>query len=270
MNKNDTKNTFTTLILKENIPKLPLTIGIIGSVITTLVSLSIPFLTGELVDGFSLERLNSTLFIVLAAAFILQAVIDGFSTYLLAASGQKMVARLRERMWEKMIRLPVSFFDKNASGESVSRVVNDTGIVRDLISQHFPQFISGIITIIGAIIILLIMDWKMTLLMLISVPVTVIIMIPLGSKMAKVSRGLQDETADFSGKIQQTFSEIRLMKASTAEEAERQNGITGIGKLLNYGLKEARIIALVGPIMYLIVMVVVVIIIGYEIGRAHV
>lgn len=263
MNKNDTKNTFTTLILKENIPKLPLTIGIIGSVITTLVSLSIPFLTGELVDGFSLERLNSTLFIVLAAAFILQAVIDGFSTYLLAASGQKMVARLRERMWEKMIRLPVSFFDKNASGESVSRVVNDTGIVRDLISQHFPQFISGIITIIGAIIILLIMDWKMTLLMLISVPVTVIIMIPLGSKMAKVSRGLQDETADFSGKIQQTFSEIRLMKASTAEEAERQNGITGIGKLLNYGLKEARIIALIGPIMYLIVMVVVVIIIGY-------
>lgn len=263
MNKNDTKNNFTTLILKENIPKLPLTIGIIGSVITTLVSLSIPFLTGELVDGFSLERLNSTLFIVLAAAFILQAVIDGFSTYLLAASGQKMVARLRERMWEKMIRLPVSFFDKNASGESVSRVVNDTGIVRDLISQHFPQFISGIITIIGAIIILLIMDWKMTLLMLISVPVTVIIMIPLGSKMAKVSRGLQDETADFSGKIQQTFSEIRLMKASTAEEAERQNGITGIGKLLNYGLKEARIIALIGPIMYLIVMVVVVIIIGY-------
>ncbi|HLT56623.1 MAG TPA: ABC transporter ATP-binding protein [Bacillota bacterium] len=263
MNKGDTKNNFTTLILKENIPKLPLTIGIIGSVITTLVSLSIPFLTGELVDGFSLERLNSTLFIVLAAAFILQAVIDGFSTYLLAASGQKMVARLRERMWEKMIRLPVSFFDKNASGESVSRVVNDTGIVRDLISQHFPQFISGIITIIGAIIILLIMDWKMTLLMLISVPVTVIIMIPLGSKMAKVSRGLQDETADFSGKIQQTFSEIRLMKASTAEEAERQNGITGIGKLLNYGLKEARIIALIGPIMYLIVMVVVVIIIGY-------
>ncbi|GFZ83469.1 ABC transporter ATP-binding protein [Compostibacillus humi] len=263
MNKGDTKNNFTTLILKENIPKLPLTIGIIGSVITTLVSLSIPFLTGELVDGFSLERLNSTLFIVLAAAFILQAVIDGFSTYLLAASGQKMVARLRERMWEKMIRLPVSFFDKNASGESVSRVVNDTGIVRDLISQHFPQFISGIITIIGAIIILLIMDWKMTLLMLISVPVTVIIMIPLGSKMAKVSRGLQDETADFSGKIQQTFSEIRLMKASTAEEAERQNGITGIGKLLNYGIKEARIIALVGPIMYLIVMVVVVIIIGY-------
>src|SRR5690606_3297979 len=56
---------------------------------------------------------------------------------------------------------------------------------------------------------------------------------------------------------------IRLMKASTAEEAERQNGITGIGKLLNYGIKEARIIALVGPIMYLIVMVVVVIIIGY-------
>ena len=80
----------------------------------------------------------------------------------------------------------------------MSRVVNDTGIVKDLISQHFPRFITGIISIIGAVIILLIMDWKMTLIMLISVPITVGIMIPLGSKMAKISRGLQDETAVFT------------------------------------------------------------------------
>lgn len=51
-------------------------------------------------------------------------------------------------MWVKLIRLPVSYFDKQQSGESVSRVVNDTGIVKDLISQHFPKFITGIIPII--------------------------------------------------------------------------------------------------------------------------
>lgn len=123
-----------------------------------------------------------------------------------------------------MIRLPVSYFDTQQSGESVSRVVNDTGIVKDLISQHFPQFISGLISIIGAVIILFIMDWKMTLIMLISVPVTVVIMVPLGSKMAKISKGLQDETATFSGNIQQTISEIRLMKSSNAEKFEEQKG----------------------------------------------
>ena len=254
---------FITLILSTRIPKLALTIGLLASVITTLVGLSIPLLTRELVDGFAVSSLSINLIIVIGVVFIAQALIDGYSTYLLAAVGQQIVARMRERMWLKLTRLPVSYFDKKQSGESVSRLVNDTGIVKDLISQHFPQFITGIISIIGAVIILFIMDWKMTLLMLISVPITAAFMIPLGGKMAKISRGLQDETATFSGNIQQTLSEIRLMKSSNAEQVEETKGISGINKLLSYGLREARIFALIGPLMYFVIMVVVVVIIGY-------
>ncbi|SHF72102.1 ABC transporter ATP-binding protein [Ornithinibacillus halophilus] len=262
MKKNSLKP-FISLIVSTNIPKLALTIGLIGSIITTLVGLTIPLLTKELVDGFSLESLSIGLIIAIIVVFILQAVIDGVSTYLLAAVGQRIVARLRDRMWLKIIRLPVSYFDKQASGESVSRVVNDTGIVRDLITQHFPQFIGGIISIIGAVAILLVMDWKMTLMMLLAVPITMAVMIPLGSKMSKVSRGLQDETATFTGSIQQTIGEIRLMKASTAESVEKEKGLSGIERLLQFGLKEARIFALIGPLMYTVMMVVIVVIIGY-------
>lgn len=254
---------FMSLMLSTGIPKAALTFGLILSIVTTIVGLTIPLLTRELVDGFSLASLSVPLILTIVAIFIAQAVIDGVSTYLLAYVGQKIVARLREMMWLKMIRLPVTYFEKQNSGESVSRIVNDTGIVKDLISQHFPQFISGLISIIGAIIILLIMDWKMTLIMLISVPITVAIMVPLGSKMAKISRGMQDETANFSGTIQQTISEIRLMKSSNAENFEQTRGTQGIHTLLKYGLKEAKIFALVGPIMYTFVMVVIVMIIGY-------
>ena len=254
---------FISLILSTKIPKLALIFGLIGSIITMIVGLSIPLLTRELVDGFSVEALSVTLIIIIFVVFILQAVVDGVSTYLLAVVGQRIVARLRERMWFKLIRLPVSYFDKQASGESVSRVVNDTGIVKDLITQHFPQFITGIITIIGAIVILIIMDWKMTLLMLIAVPVTFAIMMPLGGKMAKISKGMQDETATFTGEIQQTLSEARLMKSSTAEKVEEKKGVEGIGNLYRYGLKEAKIFALIGPSIYTIMMLVIVAIIGY-------
>ncbi|MBY0098569.1 ABC transporter ATP-binding protein [Mesobacillus maritimus] len=254
---------FFSLILSTKLPKLALSFGLLTSVITTLFGLAIPLLTRDLVDGFSVSSISVSLMFLIGGVFILQAVIDGISTYLLAAVGQKIVARLREMMWLKLLRLPVTYFDKTQSGESVSRVVNDTGIVRDLISQHFPRFITGIISIIGALIILLIMDWKMTLLMLVSVPITMAIMIPLGRKMAKISRGLQDETAIFTGNIQQTLSEIRLMKSSTAEDYEETKGIKGINKLLDFGLKESRIFALIGPFMYLVVMVVIVVIIGY-------
>lgn len=261
--QNNSLKPFIKLLFNIGIPKVALVFGLIFSLITTIVGLTIPLLTREFVDGFSLSSISTTLIILIVVVFILQAVIDGVSTYLLAFVGQKVVANMREKMWLKMIRLPVSYFDAQQSGESVSRIVNDTGIVKDLISQHFPQFISGLISIIGAVIILFIMDWKMTLIMLIAVPVTVIIMVPLGSKMAKVSKGLQDETATFSGNIQQTISEIRLMKSSNAEKLEEEKGKAGIHSLLSFGLKEAKIFALISPFMYTVVMFVIVMIIGY-------
>ncbi|WP_156857088.1 ABC transporter ATP-binding protein [Oceanobacillus sp. AG] len=254
---------FIELILSTKISKWALVAGLIGSMLTMLVNLAIPLLTRKLVDGFTLEALSTTLIITIIVVFILQAVIDGLSTYILAAVGQRIVARLREKMWFKLLRLPVRYFDKTPSGESVSRVVNDTGIVKDLISNHFPQFITGIITIIGAIVILLIMDWKMTLLMLLAVPITFLIMMPLGSRMAKISKKMQDETATFTGNIQQTLGEVRLMKSSTAEEVEENQGKSGIRKLYRLGLREAKVFALIGPLIYTIMMFVIVVIIGY-------
>ncbi|MCY8005449.1 ABC transporter ATP-binding protein/permease [Bacillus haynesii] len=260
---NNSMKPFFSMILTSGVPRLALTVGLTASLITTLVGLSIPLLTREMVDGFSANSINLALAGILALVFIVQAVCDGFSTYFLSYAGQKVVASLRERMWFKLLRLPVRYFDEKTSGETVSRVVNDTGIVESLISDHFPQFVSGIITIVGSVIILLIMDWKMTLLMLISVPITTFIMIPLGMKMQRISKTLQDETASFTGHVQQTLSEIRLMKASNAEHTEKMKGLSGISKLFQYGLKEARIFALVSPFMHLVIMIVIVAIIGY-------
>ncbi len=254
---------FFTLLTSIKIPKWALVFGLATSLVTTVVGLLVPLLTRELVDGFSVEALSAGLVAALAAAFIVQAVINGVSIYLLSMVGQRIVAGLRERMWLHLLRLRVGYFDQHASGQTVSRVVNDTGIVRNLITDHFPNFVTGIITIIGAVAILLVLDWKMTLIMMLAVPLTIAIMIPLGRKMAKISRSLQDETAVFTGDVQQTLGEIRLMKSSTAEQVEEQRGLSGVQKLYGLGMREAKVYALIGPLMYLVVMVVIVMIIGY-------
>ena len=87
---------FIQLILSTKISGWALIAGLVGSILTMLVNLAIPLLTRELVDGFSIEAISVTLIVVIVAVFILQAVIDGVSTYVLAAIGQKIVARLRE------------------------------------------------------------------------------------------------------------------------------------------------------------------------------
>src|SRR5699024_7451930 len=254
--KQNSLKPFLSLILSTDIPKIGLTFGLLFSITTTLSGLIVPLLTKNLVDGFSTAAISIPLMIAIGATFILQAILRGGSIYLLTAVGQKVVSSLREKMWIKLIRLPVRYFDKTSSGQMVSRLVNDTAIVRDVVAQHFPNSISGVFSIVGAVTLLLIMDWKMTLIMLIIVPLIILIMIPLGRKMTKISRGLQDETAIFTGNSQQTLSEIRLMKVSTAEEIEEKKGLLGIQKLLNYGLKEARIYALIAPLIYFTVMLV--------------
>src|SRR5699024_11459946 len=80
----------------------------------------------------------------------------------------------------------------------ISRMTNDTAVIRGLITDHLTSFFTGIISIIGSVVILLVLDWKMTIIMLIAAPLTLAILFPLGGQMHKISKGLQDETARFT------------------------------------------------------------------------
>ncbi|MDZ5757320.1 ABC transporter ATP-binding protein [Carnobacterium maltaromaticum] len=256
------KNFFT--LLNDTKPrKILIFFGLFFSLITTLIGLVVPLFTKNLIDNFSIESLSWMVIVGIVLAFIFQAITDGVSMYMLSYMGQQMVARLREKVWKKLVHLPVSYFDETKTGEIVSRLINDTTLVKDLITQHFPQFVSGIISIIGAVTILMIMDWKMTLMMLIAIPITALFITPLGSKMAKISKATQNETADFTGIVSQTLAEIRLMKSSNGEETEIKNGEAGINRLFKFGLKEAKLFSIIGPIIFLVMMAIIVAIIVY-------
>lgn len=256
-------SSFIKLIKSTNPSIWMLSVGIFGSLLATITNLALPLFARNVIDGVSLELLNAGVIIGIILLFIFRVAFDAFSNYLLSKAGQQVVARLREKMWFKMIRMPVSYFDQHASGELVSRITNDTTVVQQVVTSYFAQFISGILTIIGVIAILLTMDWQMTLLMLIGVPLTFLIVFQLGKRVAQVARETQDEIAKFNGSIQQTLSEIRLMKSSTAESIEADNGETGIDRLYKLGLKEAKIFSVISPLMYVIVMIVLLVVFGY-------
>lgn len=256
-------SSFIKLIKSTNPSIWMLSVGIFGSLLATITNLALPLFARNVIDGVSLELLNVGIIIGIILLFIFRVAFDAFSNYLLSKAGQQVVARLREKMWFKMIRMPVSYFDQHASGELVSRITNDTTVVQQVVTSYFAQFISGILTIIGVIAILLTMDWQMTLLMLIGVPLTFLIVFQLGKRVTQVARETQDEIAKFNGSIQQTLSEIRLMKSSTAESIEADNGETGIDRLYKLGLKEAKIFSVISPLMYVIVMIVLLVVFGY-------
>ncbi|MFJ7970690.1 ABC transporter ATP-binding protein [Psychrobacillus sp. NPDC096389] len=254
---------FFQLIKETEPPKLILIIALCMSFVTTGVGFIVPLFTKQLVDGFSIDSLNYWQIILLVIAFIAQAIASGLSIYLLNRVGHHVVANLRDRLWRKLLHLPIPYYDDNDTGETLSRVTNDTSVVKELITEHLANCLTGIIAIIGSVTILLFLDWKMTLVMLIAVPIAMVILMLLGKRMYVISKGMQDETAKFTAVLNQVLPETRLVKASNAEDLEYKRGKKGITNLFQFGLKEAKIHALITPLISFVLMIVLVAIIGY-------
>jgi ATP-binding cassette subfamily B protein AbcA/BmrA len=262
-NKNSNVRRFIALIMETNPPKALLSVAVILSVVTTLVGLTIPLFTKNLVNGFSFGSLSTGQIIVMGAAFIAQVVSGGVSVYLLHYGGNKIVSSIRERLWSKLLRLPVPYYDNKSSGDTISRLTNDTAILKGLITEHVTGFFTGILSIIGALTILFYMNWQMTLIMLTVFPVAALIMVPIGRKMYAISKSTQEENARFTSLVNRVVSEIRLVKASGSEPAEYEQGRTGINNLFRFGLKEARMQAVISPIVSFIILLLLVCLIGF-------
>lgn len=255
--------TFFTLIRKAKPHYTMLIIALVLSLITTIVGLFVPIFTKNLVDGFTLDSLETYQIVLLICAFIAQTVAGGLSIYLLNKFGQQILSGLRNLLWRKLLYLPVEHYDKEETGGLISRITNDTGVVKQVVSEHMSGFVTGIISIVGSIIILLTLDWQMTLMLLIAIPLTLIVLVPLGRKMHLISRNMQNETANFTSVLTQVLSEVRLVKSSNAEPVEFNRGQLGIDKLFKLGVREGKIQAFIAPLMGVVIMTLMVVIIGY-------
>jgi ATP-binding cassette, subfamily B, bacterial AbcA/BmrA len=254
---------FKKLIKMTNPPFWIFVAAIVLSLLEAATGLVVPIFTRDLIDRFSTSSIETHLIFLLIAVFILQSATSGFSYYLMSYIGEYIVAKIRSKLWNHVLYLPIPYFDRHESGELMSRITQDTYTVKSLVTEHLANFVSGIVTVLGAVAILIIIDWKMTLILFIFVPLAIILVLPLGQKIYKISMQTQDEMATFSGNLGRVLSDIRLVKSNIAEPVEKENGNKKIQQLFRFGLKEAKIQAIVSPLMATIIMAVLVVIIGY-------
>lgn len=237
--------------------------AVIISSLGSLSGLLIPLFTGRLVDRFSTNNINWNIVVLFASIFIINALLSGLGIYLLSKIGEKMIYGIRSLLWEHMIKLKMPFFDKNESGQLMSRLTDDTKVINDFISQKLPQLLPAIITLIGSIIMLFIMDWQMTLLTFIAIPIFMGIMIPLGRRMQKISKHTQAEIANFSGLLGRVLTEMRLVKISNTEQKELNNAHYNLNEIYKLGLRQAKIVAIIQPISSVIMLLMIAIILGF-------
>lgn len=254
---------FLQLINSVNPKKSLFIIGLLLSLVTSGASLIVPQLTKGLVDTSGLSKIDGKMLAVLILAFIIQLGFGTIGGYILRFVGESSVKTLREKLWAHLLKLPVDYFDDHKSGESSSRLVNDTSVIKDLITSQFPNFITGAIQLVGSMIILFFMDWKMAALMFSIVPIIVLILLPIGRIMSRLGRKLQAATADFNADASEKLSEVRLIKSSNGEQFEKQTGGNLINKIFKVGIKDAKVEAVLQPIMTTVMLGIFVGILGY-------
>jgi ATP-binding cassette subfamily B protein AbcA/BmrA len=135
---------------------------------------------------------------ITAIIFIGGLIVGALSGLILGIFGEDVVAKLRKTLWQKLLHLPVKYFDNTKTGEISSRLVNDTSQVKNLLANTLPNAVTSLLQFFGALVIMMAMDWQMTLITFIAVPLVVVALLPIMQQSRKISRNLQDELANFS------------------------------------------------------------------------
>ena len=157
---------------------------------------------------------------IVILAVTLQAVTSYFLVKLLSVEAQYMIAELRSKVQQQIIRLPIKFFDNTKSGNLVSRVMTDVEGVRNLVGTGFTQLLGGIITAIGSLVVMIYYSPLLTLVALVPLVIFGVVSFRAFGKIRPIFRERGKIQAEVTGRLTESLGGIRVIKGFHAEEQE--------------------------------------------------
>jgi ATP-binding cassette, subfamily B, bacterial MsbA len=223
--------------------------GMLGLAALTLVASAILGLAFPMVVRFLLDaafiRQNREILdriaIGLVILFSVQAVLNYAQTYLLSAVGERAVASLRGELFAKLLEMPPGFFAERRTGELTSRLTTDIGLLQGVLSHQIAEFSRQILALVGGIVLLTLMQPRLTLTALGVVPLVIGSALYFGRKLRRMTVGVQDKVAEATGVAEEAFSQIRTVQSFVQEPAERQRYGERIGASVRAALVRAQI-----------------------------
>ncbi|GAB3096669.1 ABC transporter transmembrane domain-containing protein [Pseudomaricurvus hydrocarbonicus] len=197
----------------------------IALVLTAAITLSIGQGVKLLVDdgfakGSSAALLESVMVIMCLA--VLMAVGTYTRFYLVSWLGERVVADLRKAIFDHIVTLHPSFFETNRSGEIMSRLTTDTSLLQNIIGSSFSMALRSTLTFIGALILLIVTNLKLSLIVLLGVPMVLLPILLYGRRVRKLSKASQDSIADVGSYAGEIIQNIKTVQSYTRENHEQQ------------------------------------------------
>jgi subfamily B ATP-binding cassette protein MsbA len=225
------RQVFSTIIWPR---RKQLFIGLILIIISRIASLVLPgatkFLIDEVIPSNDLERLKWLILAVVLAIFV-QAVTSYSLTQILSVEAQHLISKLRSKVQQHIIKLPIRFFDNSKTGELVSRIMTDVEGVRNLVGTGFAQMIGGGLAAIISLVLLISISPSMTAFVLLPVLIFGLVSLKAFSKIRPIFRERGKINAQVTGRLTETLGGIRVIKGFNAENQEIKTFEKGVEEL---------------------------------------
>ncbi len=230
-------------------------VGLLATLVSSGLNLIFPLLFGRLIDA-SFLRVGSTdtgpldrTVLALLGIFALSSLFGAAQSYLLSRVGAGVVADLRRALFSHLLTLSPRFFGDHKTGDLTSRLTADVGTVQTVTSTALAQLAAQSVSLIGAVILLVLTSFKLSLLTLAVIPLVIGTAFTIGRRIRRVSREVQDAVAAANASAEEAISGVRVVQSFTAENVER--GRYGQGVLASFlaALRRARLQALMGGVM---------------------
>ncbi len=218
--------------------------AIVALLISSLVVLALPWAVSLLVDAVFQAgdaQLLNQIALGLLGLFLIQAIFFIIEIYLLAFVGQRVIADIRLKVQQHLLRLPLPFYDNRRVGEMVSRVTNDVTVVQAAITETPTRFLRQIVTFVGGLALMLYINWQLTLFILVLIPPLMGIGIFFGRRLERLSTQVQDRLADATTVLDETLSGVRVIKSFGSEAYEQQRFAERVESTFRTAMERTRV-----------------------------
>ena len=220
-------------------------------ILSTVLGLGWPQVVLRVLDaGLKDAALLDALVVVLIAVLLVRAAIDGARQYVMTWTGERVIFDLRMSIVHHLQSLSLSFFTKRKTGELMSHVTSDATLVHGVVTQTIISVLGQVLTLIGGLAVIFLMNWRLALLTLVVAPPIGLLGQYLGRRIRQISREAQDAQGEAVGVLQEAIAEVRTVQAFTREDYEaarfREKLLITFAKVLQRARLSATLFPLIG------------------------
>jgi ATP-binding cassette, subfamily B, bacterial MsbA len=201
--------------------------------------------------------------ICLVAIFFVKAVAEFFGSTMIQYAGHAGVTDLRNRVYEKLVRQPIGFFQHHPTGRVMSAAISDVDQVRSALSENLSDFFQQVFALVAFVCVLLWLNWRLAIGSVIVIPLVVYPVGRLGKRIRKSVQNTRTRVADLSQILQETVSGNRVVKAFGMENFEIQKFRETARRLLRENMRWVKAYVVTSPMMDLLGAVVFAVLLLY-------